>query len=254
MRTTASKREPGSWVYSMQGLPVLELTMEFRDKITIVSVIVAALSLLLTAYGQLWGPRGDLRYETSGLDCTKNECRLAIFVRNAGSLAEEGVEFELPPLVKHTTIYVSSAYNLVMRGDRSLIELGTVHPGTSKYVTVTYPAGSKLESNEWQSLSIYSKARMAVFSGSGQFDEPWWVPVVEWVIAGYLTMMFVVAPLYFLFETKAAKRKRWAEERARYVKLVAGLDAKLARIPIGEAEGSSSQKDVAAVTGASKKL
>lgn len=181
--------------------------------------ILAALALGMASFGFYADRKLDafwpytLSYETEGLKCDATKCELDIWVRNHGWIAQRDVRFELPDLKKdYELIHVDRGYKILKDTSRKTIDLGTVHSGSFRYISLAYPKGIEATFFSRDRLYIYSSDSEATYEGPG--DEAFALPRWWWYVVYFLIAWVLLFATVRIFE----------RPKGRYIRLLNELD------------------------------
>ena len=101
------------------------------------ALAIAVLPIVVTIFFHMYDNHfywpGHLSYTSDGIKCEGKKCELAVWIRNEGYAVDEDLKFELPSLLSPAWIYVSGAHEAKPLGAVTVLNMGLLHPGNSKY-------------------------------------------------------------------------------------------------------------------------
>ena len=177
-----------------------------------------------------------LTYETKGLQCKADGCELEVWVKNLGWAPQRDVRFELPRYSSEfREMYVSRAYKLIKENSANIINLGTVHSGSFRLISLMYPKGTTLSYKLPLRLEIYSSDGEATYAGpsSDDFSLPWW----WYYLTGFLCILGVLSALTRLFEGP----------KGRYIRLIRVLEGQTKTFAKAKSGMSRARKQISEI-------
>lgn len=193
-----------------------------------------------------------LTYETPDFKCESDTCELEVKIYNGGWATQRDLRFELPTYSKeYRRIWSNRGYKVLTDDNKKTLDLGLLHPGQQRYVSVYYPR--EVEKGRHYPtkffFEIYSADVTASYSGTDDpyaLKLPWW-----WYMTTFCTLgLTVIALVARLFERPKDRYIRLLRERdkhlSEYVKVkkkIAKNAAQLATIPENVIDAAERQMD-----------
>ena len=158
-----------------------------------------------------------LSYETEGLKCDASRCELSVWVKNHGWVAQREVRLELPDLREpYEWIFVNRGYKVLTDSSKKTIDLGILHPGSFRLVSLSYPKSIDANLFSKERLYVYSADSEATYGGPG--DDEYALPKWWWyTVYGLMGWMALFAAVR-IFERPKGRYVRLLYEQDRAAK------------------------------------